>query len=98
MTKQTFLHDKHVSLGARMVDFAGWHMPVQYSSIMEEYCTGMSQPAKSTILAPNSMCLSCKKVCFVILSPNPYSNISLNLNTIFVISSQYVKNVILCKY
>lgn len=39
MTKQTFLHDKHVQLGARMVDFAGWHMPVQYSSIIEEHKT-----------------------------------------------------------
>ena len=39
MTKQTFLHDKHVELGARMVDFAGWEMPVQYSSIIEEHKT-----------------------------------------------------------
>ena len=39
MTKQTFLHDKHVALGAKMVDFAGWHMPVQYSSIIEEHKT-----------------------------------------------------------
>lgn len=39
MTKQTFLHDKHVELGARMVDFAGWHMPVQYTSIIEEHKT-----------------------------------------------------------
>lgn len=39
MTKQTFLHDKHVELGARMVDFAGWHMPVQYTSILEEHKT-----------------------------------------------------------
>lgn len=39
MTKQTFLHDKHIELGARMVDFAGWHMPVQYSSIIEEHKT-----------------------------------------------------------
>ena len=39
MTKQTFLHDKHVKLGAKMVDFAGWHMPVQYSSIIEEHNT-----------------------------------------------------------
>ncbi len=37
MTKQTFLHDKHVELGARMVDFAGWEMPVQYTSIIEEH-------------------------------------------------------------
>ena len=38
MVKETYLHDKHVALGAKMVDFAGWHMPVQYkTSIMEEH-------------------------------------------------------------
>ena len=39
MVKKTYLHDKHIALGARMVDFAGWHMPVQYSSIIEEHKT-----------------------------------------------------------
>ena len=39
MTKETFLHDCHVKLGAKMVDFAGWHMPVQYTSIIEEHKT-----------------------------------------------------------
>ena len=39
MTKQTYLHDKHIALGAKMVDFAGWHMPVQYTSIIEEHNT-----------------------------------------------------------
>lgn len=39
MTKETFLHEKHVNLGAKMVDFAGWHMPVQYTSIIEEHKT-----------------------------------------------------------
>ena len=37
MTKRTFLHDRHVALGAKMVDFAGWDMPVQYTSIIEEH-------------------------------------------------------------
>ncbi len=37
MTKETFLHDCHIKLGAKMVDFAGWHMPVQYTSIIEEH-------------------------------------------------------------
>ena len=37
MLKKTVLHDRHVELGARMVDFAGWSMPVQYSSIIEEH-------------------------------------------------------------
>lgn len=39
MTKQTFLHDSHVKLGAKMVDFAGWDMPVQYTSIIAEHKT-----------------------------------------------------------
>lgn len=39
MVKETFLHSKHVELNAKMVDFAGWHMPVQYSSIIEEHKT-----------------------------------------------------------
>lgn len=34
---KTFLYDDHVKLGAKMVDFAGWNMPVQYSSIIEEH-------------------------------------------------------------
>jgi aminomethyltransferase len=36
--KRTALYDRHVALGARMVDFAGWEMPIQYSTgIMEEH-------------------------------------------------------------
>jgi aminomethyltransferase len=34
--RQTPLHDRHEALGARMVDFAGWHMPVQYGPILDE--------------------------------------------------------------
>lgn len=33
----TPLHAEHVSLGARMVPFAGWEMPVQYAGIVEEH-------------------------------------------------------------
>lgn len=34
--KNTPLHDRHVDLGAKMVEYAGWHMPVQYVGIKEE--------------------------------------------------------------
>lgn len=34
---QTALHDWHVSHSGRMVDFAGWEMPIQYTSITEEH-------------------------------------------------------------
>lgn len=39
MTKKTFLHDEQVKLGAKMIEFAGWMMPVSYSSIIEEHKT-----------------------------------------------------------
>jgi aminomethyltransferase len=35
--KQTALHAEHIRLGARMVPFAGWDMPVQYQSILKEH-------------------------------------------------------------
>ena len=34
---ETPLHDRHVALGARLIDFAGWLMPVQYTGILEEH-------------------------------------------------------------
>ena len=34
---RTPLHDWHVAHGGRMVDFAGWSMPVQYTSIADEH-------------------------------------------------------------
>ncbi|MSP12570.1 MAG: glycine cleavage system aminomethyltransferase GcvT [Chloroflexi bacterium] len=35
--KRTPLYDWHTAHGARMVDFGGWEMPVQYNSILEEH-------------------------------------------------------------
>ncbi|MDQ8198351.1 glycine cleavage system aminomethyltransferase GcvT [Pelagicoccus enzymogenes] len=35
--KRTPLYDFNVAHGGRMVDFAGWEMPVQYASIVEEH-------------------------------------------------------------
>jgi glycine cleavage system T protein (aminomethyltransferase) len=35
--RKTPLYDEHTRLGAKMVPFAGWLMPVQYSSILEEH-------------------------------------------------------------
>lgn len=31
------LHDAHVAAGARMVDFAGWDMPLQFSGVVAEH-------------------------------------------------------------
>lgn len=35
--RRTPLRDEHVALGAKMVFFAGWDMPIQYTSIIEEH-------------------------------------------------------------
>src|SRR5579859_6241693 len=35
--KRTPLYDEHRALDARLVEFSGWEMPVQYSSILEEH-------------------------------------------------------------
>lgn len=35
--QRTPLHGCHVELGARMVEFAGWEMPVQYSGVIAEH-------------------------------------------------------------
>jgi aminomethyltransferase len=35
--QHTPLHDRHVELGARMVPFAGWEMPVQYAGVIPEH-------------------------------------------------------------
>ena len=35
--RRTPLYDFHKSHGARLVDFAGWEMPVQYKSILDEH-------------------------------------------------------------
>jgi aminomethyltransferase len=34
---QSPLHAEHVALGARMVEFGGWEMPIQYTSVLEEH-------------------------------------------------------------
>lgn len=35
--KRTPLAEEHVKLGARMVDFGGWYMPVQYEGVVPEH-------------------------------------------------------------
>ena len=37
MSLKTPLYQNHVNLGARIVEFAGWQMPIQYTSLKEEH-------------------------------------------------------------
>jgi aminomethyltransferase len=35
--KYTALHDNHLKLNGKMIEFFGWHMPVQFSGIIDEH-------------------------------------------------------------
>lgn len=53
--KTTALHAEHVRLGAKLVDFAGWDMPIQYASQLDEHhavrqAAGMFDVAHMTAL------------------------------------------------
>src|SRR6187455_872129 len=37
MTQKTVLNEAHRALGARMVDFGGWDMPINYGSQIDEH-------------------------------------------------------------
>jgi aminomethyltransferase len=37
--KKTPLYDRHAVLGGKIIDFGGWSLPVQYTSIIEEHNT-----------------------------------------------------------
>src|SRR6516225_8885953 len=37
MLKRTALFPAHQKLGAKLIDFGGWEMPVQYTSITDEH-------------------------------------------------------------
>ena len=39
MLKRTALYHAHEKLGARLIDFGGWEMPVQYTGIVDEHLT-----------------------------------------------------------
>ena len=35
--KRTPLHDRHLALGAKMADFGGWDMPIEYQGVVAEH-------------------------------------------------------------
>lgn len=43
MEKRTSLYDEHIKLGAKIVPFGGWAMPVQYEGIIKEHHTTRNQ-------------------------------------------------------
>ena len=40
--KKTPLYEKHITLNAKIIDFGGWAMPVQYTNVIDEHKTTRS--------------------------------------------------------
>lgn len=61
--KQTSLIAQHRATGAKLVDFAGWEMPIQYSGVLDEYHTvrnkaglfDVSHMGRITVSGPGSV-------------------------------------------
>lgn len=61
--KQTPLIEQHRAHGAKLVDFAGWNMPIQYASVVGEYQTvrthaglfDVSHMGRITVSGPGSL-------------------------------------------
>ncbi len=58
--KLTPLHDVHEKLGARMVEFGGWQMPVQYGPILEEVTTVRTKAGLFDLSHMGRVCVSGK--------------------------------------
>lgn len=69
--KYTPLHDIHKQLGARMVDFAGWEMPVLYTGVVAEHLAvrnraglfDVSHMGELEIIGPGALALVQKVTC-----------------------------------
>ena len=60
MTNKTILNSAHRELGARMVDFGGWDMPVNYGSQIDEHhyvrqSVGMFDVSHMTVVDINGL-------------------------------------------
>jgi aminomethyltransferase len=62
MSNRTSLYDEHVAAGGKMVDFAGWEMPISYGSQIEEHHNvrndaGMFDVSHMTVVDLNGKCV-----------------------------------------
>ena len=63
--KRTPLFDIHKSLGARIAEFGGWEMPIEYSGIVQEHVTvrtaaglfDVSHMGEIEVLGPEALAL-----------------------------------------
>ena len=55
---QTPLYNAHVALGAKLVDFAGWTMPLQYSGVIDEYHAVRRQAGLFDVSHMGRICVS----------------------------------------
>ena len=60
--KKTSLFEKHIELNAKMVDFGGFNMPIQYSGISDEHINVRNNVGISEVRGICSGSESCTKM------------------------------------
>ena len=58
MLKRTPLFTAHQKLGGKLVEFGGWEMPVQYTSITDEHLAVRQAASARTELPPEAILIS----------------------------------------
>jgi aminomethyltransferase len=61
LLKKTSLNEVHHELGARMTDFAGWDLPVWYTSILEEHRAVRSRAGMFDVSDMGRVCVTGRK-------------------------------------
>lgn len=59
--KRTALYDKHVALGAKIVEFAGYEMPIVYSSITDEHLSVRNNAGLFDVSHMGEICIKGKE-------------------------------------
>ena len=63
LMKTTPLYDAHVAARGKLVDFAGWAMPLQYSGVVDEYHAVRSAAALFDVIGRGVVCVDINQRC-----------------------------------
>ncbi len=78
--KKTRFHDRHKALGARMIEFSGWEMPVEYSGIIDEHLAVRTRAGLFDVSHMGEIFVSGREALAFIqhLTPNDASRLAIN--------------------
>lgn len=102
MPKRTRLYEEHKKLGGKIVDFAGWEMPIQYEGITEEHLAVRKAAGIFDVSHMGVFEISGKNVCEFLdyLTPSDNTNLSVGqaqYSLLLTDAGTFVDDIILYK-